>query len=159
MKVKVTNIDYCIEREDVADIVAMDLYGENYDCEEQYDSEFFSECDKKIDEYRDTLPSEMEIEIDGDGDIEDEISDKISDKTGFLINSFLFEYVPEFVKWDDLKEHEKEQAINTYLCIREMEERRSRDETTPEYPEPMDWRFVKECKLQRNKTGYIEVII
>ena len=65
----------------------------------------------------------------------------------------------ETVIWDDLKDYEKEQVINTYLCIREVEEGRDRNEVTQDYPEPMDWRFVKGCRFLRNGNGYVEVII
>lgn len=53
----------------------------------------------------------------------------------------------------------REQALNSYLCIREEEEQRDRNEVTDEYPNPMDWRAVKSCKFERQNNGYISVII
>ena len=93
MRIKVKNIDYGISYEDVADIAAMDLYGQNYDYKETYGSDFFDKCDEIIEKYEETLPSEMELEINGNGDIEEEISDKISDKTGFIAYCFDYEEI------------------------------------------------------------------
>lgn len=64
-----------------------------------------------------------------------------------------------FLSWNDLTEAEKEQVANTYLCIREGEEQRDRNEVTEEYPEPMDWRAVKGCRFERQNNGYVDVII
>lgn len=64
-----------------------------------------------------------------------------------------------YLKWEDLTDAEKEQALNSYLCIREEEEQRDRNEVTDEYPNPMDWRAVKSCKFERQSNGYISVII
>ena len=65
-----------------------------------------------------------------------------------------------FINWNDLTDVEKEQVINTYLCIREEEEeQRDRNEVTEEYPEPMDWRYVKTCRFERQDNGYVDVII
>lgn len=65
----------------------------------------------------------------------------------------------EYLTWNDLSDVEKEQATNTYLFIREIEEERNRCEVTEEYPEPMNWEAVKDCKFQRRDNGYIDVII
>ena len=64
-----------------------------------------------------------------------------------------------FLSWNDLTDAEREQVINTYLCIREEEEQRDRNEVTEEYPELMDWRAVKGCRFERQNNGYIDVII
>ena len=63
-----------------------------------------------------------------------------------------------FLNWNDLTNAEREQTINTYLCIREEEEQRDRNEVTETYPEPMDWRLVKPCKFERRESGYVDVI-
>ena len=65
----------------------------------------------------------------------------------------------KYLKWNDLTLSEQEQAKETYLSIREHEEDRSRDETTQDYPEPMDWRGVRYCLFERKENGYIDVII
>ena len=61
--------------------------------------------------------------------------------------------------WEELTLSEQEQAKEIYLSIREHEENRSRDETTQDYPEPMDWREVRYCLFERKENGYIDVII
>jgi len=63
------------------------------------------------------------------------------------------------LKWEDLTPEEKEQAKETYLCIRECEEERERNEITSEYPYPIDWEYVMTCQFERNEDGCIEVII
>lgn len=65
----------------------------------------------------------------------------------------------EVLTWDDLSLIEQEQAKEQYLSIRENKEQRGRDEVTEEYPEPMDWRGVKECSFIRDDKGYIDVLI
>lgn len=54
-----------------------------------------------------------------------------------------------FLGWNDLTNAEREQVVNTYLCIRENEEQRDRNEVTEEYPEHMDWRAVEGCRFER----------
>ena len=86
MKYKVTNINYCIEPEDVADD-----FDEN---DFALRSDYIAECEKRIEEIEESLPSEMTVEISDETDaedIDDEISDIISDKTGWLVNGFDFE--------------------------------------------------------------------
>lgn len=63
------------------------------------------------------------------------------------------------LSWSDLTEEEKEQAKETYLCIREIEEDRPRNEITQDYNKPIDQSYAKYCKFIRNNKGYIEVII
>lgn len=65
----------------------------------------------------------------------------------------------KYHKWEDLTLPEQEQVKETYLSIREHEEDRDRDEITQDYPEPMDWRDVKDCYFERKPNGYVEVII
>ena len=74
------------------------------------------------------------------------------DKSSFYI-------VDNLLDWNDLNIYEQAQAKEQYLCIRETEEQRGRDEITKEYPNPMDWRFVKECLFKRNEQGFIDVLI
>ena len=90
MKYKVTNIKYSIELEDVADEFDEDDFALR--------SDYIEECEKKIEEIEEDLPSEMIVDIDDDtdtDDVDDAISDVISDKTGWLIESFNFEPVAE----------------------------------------------------------------
>lgn len=65
----------------------------------------------------------------------------------------------KILMWDDLTEEEKEQAKETYLFIREIEEDRLRNEITQNYDEPINENYVKYCKFERKENGYIEVII
>jgi hypothetical protein len=65
----------------------------------------------------------------------------------------------KYIKWNDLTLPEQEYVKEQYLSIREQEEDRGRDETTQDYPEPMDWRGVKDCYFERKENGSIDVII
>lgn len=90
MKYKVTNINYNIEQEDVAD-----EFDEN---DFALRSDYIAECEKRIEEIEENLPSEMTVEIDDETDaedIDDKISDIISDKTEWLVSGFNFEKVEE----------------------------------------------------------------
>lgn len=90
MKYKVTNINYNIEPEDVADEFDEDDFALR--------SDYIAECEKRIEEIEENLPSEMTVEIDDEtdaDDVDDEISDIISDKTGWLVSGFNFEKVEE----------------------------------------------------------------
>ena len=90
---KVGNINYCIEDEDIQNI----LKNENSDApvDEMGNIHFDQEIiDNKIREIEENLPSELMIELETlDGDIEDLLSDAISDRTGWLIYSFNYELV------------------------------------------------------------------
>ena len=90
MKYKVTNINYNIEPEDMADEFDEDDFALR--------SDYIAECEKRIEEIEENLPSEMTVEIDDKtdaDDVDDEISDIISDKTGWLVSGFNFEKVEE----------------------------------------------------------------
>lgn len=83
MRIRAYNIDYCIEDEDVADLVE--------------DEENIGE---KIKELKDELPQEIYIENDFEDfdeddfeSIEDFIADEISDETGWLVNDFHYEFI------------------------------------------------------------------
>ena len=65
----------------------------------------------------------------------------------------------KYHKWEDLTLPEQEQVKETYLSIREHEEGRDRNETTIDYPEPMDWREVRYCLFEQKENGTIDVII
>lgn len=99
MKIKVTKINYCIEREDVEE-EARKGFGipEDEDLEDTgiFQNDFDKKCDEIIEEIESKLPSELIVEIDDDvnkDDMDDEISDAISDKTGWLVNTFSYEIV------------------------------------------------------------------
>ena len=88
MRIRVYDIDYCIEDEDVFDNFG-DLNNED-------------EIEKAIKEIRDSLPQEIYIEDgfeDFDEDdfenIEDFIADKISDKTGWLVNTYRYKIMED----------------------------------------------------------------
>lgn len=68
----------------------------------------------------------------------------------------------KFLRWDDLTPAEQEQARESYICIREYEECRDRDDviSNPDYDYPIDGDYVECCKFERDEeTGYIWVII
>ena len=89
MKYKVTNISYYIGHEDVSD----DLDEEDFALR----SDYIEECDNRIAEIEESLPTEMIVEVpdDPDADLDDEIMEIISDKTGWLVNGFDYEEVDE----------------------------------------------------------------
>ena len=75
--VKVHDIDYCIELED--------LESNGFDTENMSDVEI----DAAIQKIRDTLPNELTLEVEcTEEDLEDVVCDAISEETGWLINSF-----------------------------------------------------------------------
>jgi len=81
-KVKTTEIDYCVEDEDVIDYVD--------------DPDDDEEIENKIDEIKNGLPQELELEIECDPeDLEDMVCDAISEETGWLVNSFSFDIISQ----------------------------------------------------------------
>lgn len=64
----------------------------------------------------------------------------------------------EWLKWDDLTDEEKEQATESYICFRECEEERSREEIAKEYGKNFA-DCVKDCQFERQEDGYIFVNI
>ncbi len=99
MKIKVTEIDYCIEKEDVeAEAKEHFNISEDEDLEDTgiFQNDFDKKCEEIIEEIVEGLPSELIVEIDDDVDddnIEDEIADAISDKTGWLVNTYEYEKI------------------------------------------------------------------
>lgn len=81
--VKVTNIVYCVEEEDV------DVDPHEYETTEDY----LAAIDEAIGEAMNELPKEMTIKLSADsaGSLEDDIADVISDETGWLVESFSYE--------------------------------------------------------------------
>ena len=85
VKVKVYNIDYCVEEEDVCEDVINDLEIEE-DSEEYYDA-----INNMIKEVKSLLPKELELEVNYRttiDDLEEQMANGISDKTGWLVNTF-----------------------------------------------------------------------
>lgn len=66
-----------------------------------------------------------------------------------------------FLHWNDLTEAEKEQAKESYICLREYEEDRNRDDVTsnPDYDYPITGDGVESCRFERMESGNIFVII
>lgn len=62
-------------------------------------------------------------------------------------------------RWDELTPEQQAQATETYLCIRETEEGRKRDEVNQDYLEPIDPEGVKNCTLKVRADGYVDVHI
>lgn len=67
----------------------------------------------------------------------------------------------EWLTWDDLTEAEKEEAKESYICIREYEEERNRNDITsnPDYDYPITADGIECCKFERMASGYIFVNI
>lgn len=61
--------------------------------------------------------------------------------------------------YSDLTDDEKIQVTETYICIREHEEERNREEITNDYPEPIDPTGVENCTFHRTDDGFVEVMI
>jgi len=108
MKYKVTNISYYIGHEDVSD----DLDEEDFALR----SDYIEECDNRIAEIEESLPTEMIVDVSDDPDsfmrvfnidLRDEIMDAISDKTGWLVNGFDYEEVAE----DEMTEEKMAEMI------------------------------------------------
>lgn len=59
--------------------------------------------------------------------------------------------------WEDLTFDEQEQVRESYICFRECEEERSRDEVTDAYPEPINGDNVRGYAFHRTEDGYIEI--
>ena len=86
--VKVTNIDYCIEEEDVCDEIADDVSIEE-DSEEYYEA-----IQNKIKEIKADLPQTFTFTFEcTEDELDDLIAEEISDETGWLVNSFEKEIV------------------------------------------------------------------
>lgn len=80
-RIKITKVDYCVEEEDVIDLVNV---------RPEYSTAWYDAIDKKIEEIKSTLPQQFRFDVDCDDeeDLEDIICDNISDETGWLVNSF-----------------------------------------------------------------------
>lgn len=63
----------------------------------------------------------------------------------------------KWLQWNDLTSAEKIQATESYICIREIEENRSRNEVNKDYPELIDASYVECCRFERMNDGYIYV--
>jgi ferritin-like protein len=86
--VKVTNIDYCIEEEDVCDEIANDASIEE-DSEEYYEA-----IQNKIKEIKADLPQTFTFTFECTEDkLDDLIAEEISDETSWLVNSFKKEII------------------------------------------------------------------
>lgn len=66
--------------------------------------------------------------------------------------------VSENLFWDDLTDEEKQIVIERYICVREAEEGRSRDEINNDYPNYINADFVRACEFVRNDSD-IDIII
>ena len=85
VKVKVYNVEYCVEEEDVCEDVINDL-----DIEEDSE-EYYEEINKKIEEVKNSLPKEFELTLNYNHTIEyleDDIVKSIEDETGWLVEHY-----------------------------------------------------------------------
>ena len=63
-------------------------------------------------------------------------------------------------QWYELTDEQKEAATEQYVCIRECEEERNRDDVNEIYTEPIDASYVSTCRFEvDDKDGSLEVII
>ena len=67
--------------------------------------------------------------------------------------------IKNYRRWEDLTLEQKEQATETYLILRETEEGRGRNETNPDYPDPIDPKGVESCTFSILGDGYVQVNI
>ena len=67
----------------------------------------------------------------------------------------------KWLTWDDLTDEEKVAARESYICIREHEEDRHRDDITnnPDYDYPITGDSVEGCRFERMESGCIYVDI
>lgn len=96
MKVKVKNIDWCIEPEDIEQRVDSAVSGAYENMTEQEAAAAESEIrevltmlgdEAIVDEVKKSLPKEVELDVES----EDEIADTLSDTYGWLVNSYEIE--------------------------------------------------------------------
>ena len=74
-KVETTQIDYCVEDEDVCDYVNED------------------QIDAEIERIKSSLPQRLELEIECEPeDLDDMVCDAIGEETGWLVNSFDYKF-------------------------------------------------------------------
>ena len=85
-KVRVYDIDYCVEDEDVCEEISNDSEIEE-DSEEYYEA-----INKRIIQIKSELPQDMIFTIECEKeDLEDMACDAISEETGWLVNSFSYD--------------------------------------------------------------------
>ena len=85
-KVRVYDIDYCVEDEDVCEEVDNDVTIEE-DSEEYYEA-----INKRIDQIKSELPQDMLFNIECEKeDLEDEISTAIGNETGWLVYGYSYD--------------------------------------------------------------------
>ena len=89
-KVKTTDIDYCVEEEDVCWQFDNDLELEE-DSEEYYDA-IHDEIKKIKSELPQVLFLEIECEPD---DLDDEVCEAVSEETGWLVNGLSYEIISQ----------------------------------------------------------------
>lgn len=82
-KIRVKGIDYCVEAEDVCDVIANDA-----SIEEDSD-EYYEAIEEKIAEVKSKLPTTVDIEVDGlEEDLDELVPDAVSEKTNWLIYGY-----------------------------------------------------------------------
>jgi len=82
-KVETTHIDYCVQEEDVMDLVNV---------RPEYTTAWYDAIDKKIEEIKQNLPQHLILEIECDEeDLDDMVCDAIGNETFWLVNSFSYE--------------------------------------------------------------------
>lgn len=85
-KVRVYDIDYCVEEQDVCQEIDNDPEIEE-DSEEYYEA-----IDKRIDQIKSELPQELIFTIECDKqDLEDQISEAIGNQTGWLVYGYNYD--------------------------------------------------------------------
>lgn len=90
-QIKVNAIDYCVEDEDVCDLV---------DVKPEYTTSWYDAIDTKIEEIKSSLPQTMELEIEcEEEDLADQVVNVVSDITGWLNNSVDYQVISKKQVW------------------------------------------------------------
>lgn len=85
-KIRIKQIEYNIEPEDIRDIEEDDY---------ALRSDYIKECENRVDEILESLPSEITVSTDKiftkELDLQEFLAEEITDRTGWLVKSFEYE--------------------------------------------------------------------
>ena len=88
-KVKTTDIDYCVEAEDLYEV-----FEEQHPEVEVDSDEYFDAIDAEIVRLKKELPQDLVLEIEcEEEDLDDEVCEAVSEETGWLVNYVGYEII------------------------------------------------------------------
>ena len=88
-KVKTTDIDYCVEAEDLYEV-----FEEQHPEVEVDSDEYFDAIDAEIVRLKKELPQDLVLEIEcEEEDLNDEVCEAVSEETGWLVNYVGYEII------------------------------------------------------------------